>query len=104
MTTTTITTKKITLTTVKSFIKKNEGKLFLKCESSFSGMSDMVEFDANAQFKPVTKTENNLKITLGVDGLFIAGNWNLYNHFENDQFVGIEIYNCCGTDILAIKK
>lgn len=97
------TTKKITLTNVKSFIKKNEGKLFLKCESSFDGMTDMVEYDKNAQFKPAKKTENNLKVTLGIEGVFIAS-WNMYTPFENEQFIGFEIYNCCGTDIIAIKK
>lgn len=104
MTTNTTTTKKITLTTVKSFIKKNSENLFVKKESSFSGMSDMVETDINAEFKPATKTENNLKCTLGIEGVWVTGNWNLYNHFENEQFVGIEIYNCCGTSLIAIKK
>lgn len=98
------TTKKITLATVKSFIKKNEGNLFVKEESSFCGMSDMVEFDKNAEFKPSTKTESNLSCTLGIQGLWVVGSWNSYTAFENEQFIGFEIYNCCATSLIAAKK
>jgi hypothetical protein len=40
--------KKITLTTLKSFIKKSD-KLFVETISSFSGVSDMVEMNEHRQ-------------------------------------------------------
>ena len=48
---------KITLSTFKSFIRKNEGKLFIKCKSSFDGMTDCVEQNSNATFRPIQKLE-----------------------------------------------
>jgi hypothetical protein len=97
--------KKITLATVKEFIKKNETALFVKKESSFDGMSDMVEFDKAAEFKAARKTENHIQCTLGIDGVWVVGgsrNW--FKKFENENFIGIEINNCCGTSLIGIKK
>lgn len=121
---------KITKSTFKSFLKKNEGKLFIQHESSFDGMSDMVEFvpSAKRKFIPLEKktlSDMDYRIaeergtsrerlddctfnspnTLGYNGVWLVDssrNW--FKHYEDDQFQGIEVYNCCGSFIVATPK
>jgi len=96
---------KTTIATLKSFVKKNQGKLFIKKKSSFDGMTDCVEAIQGAQFVPVTATERQPKNTLGIQGVWIVGSsGNLVDRYEDAQFTGLEVYNCCGTFIIAVKK
>lgn len=95
---------KITLATIKSFIRKNEGHLYINQKSSFNGMVDMVT-DCNGGFKPATKREMSEQYTLGFNGLWIVGqSRDYFTPYEDSEFKGFEIYNCCGTSIIAIKK
>ena len=100
------TTKKITRATFKSFIKNNKN-LFLNNKSSFDGMVDGV-MPIHDGFKPAvltTRHENSFKYNLGIEGVWLVGSsrdW--FRHYEDDQFIGIEVTNCCGDFILAIKK
>lgn len=104
-TTTPTPTKKITLSTVKSFIRKNKDNLFLNLKSSFDGMTDMVETCKNSSFKKATETTGNLSYTLGIAGTwFVGSSRDYFSQYEDDQFTGIKVYNCCGSFILAIKK
>lgn len=48
---------KTTKATFKSFVRKNEGKLFIKCTSSFDGMTDCVEQNHNTAYRPLVKAE-----------------------------------------------
>lgn len=96
--------KKITLATLKSFVKKNSEGLFINVRSSFDGMTDCVQSVGNC-FTPASKTEGNLAYTLGIKGAWLVGSSRDYfTHFEDDTFVGIDVYNCCGRFILAVKK
>lgn len=106
MTTTSITpTKKITMATVKSFVNKNRTNLFIKKESAFSGMSDMVDFIAGAKFEKAVNETINQGNTLGISGAWFVGQSNDYlTYFENADLVGIEVYNSCGSFTLAISK
>ena len=100
------TTKKITRATFKSFIKNNTN-LFLNNKSSFDGMVDGV-MPSREGFKPAVQTtrhENSHKYNLGIEGVWLVGSsrdW--FTHYEDDQFIGIEVTNCCGDFILATKK
>lgn len=122
--------KKITKSTFKSFLKKNEGKLFIQHEGSFNSMSDSVEFiPANerkfVELKKKTLSEMdyiialtrgttreeleeytfNSKNSLGYEGIhLVGGSRNWFKTYENDQFIGIEVDNCCGSFIVAIQK
>ena len=103
MTTEQLKTKKITLATLKSFINKNE--VYIKMESSFDGMSDMIEYDKNAKYMPAQKTDNNVKNTLGLNGLWLVGSSrNYFRYFEDENFYGIDVTNCCGSSLIAVKK
>lgn len=99
------TSKKITIATVKSFIKKNRAMLFIKAQSSFDGMSDMVEYDTKASFKIAKVEDGNLENTFGIAGAWFVGqSRDRFNAFENADLTGIEVYNCCGSFTLAILK
>ena len=96
--------KRITKATVKSFINKNIDNLYFKSESSFDPMIDCVSHTDGAMSKAV-QTSNNLENTLGISGAwFVGSSRNSFSAFENEQYVGIYVYNCCGSFILAIKK
>jgi hypothetical protein len=108
---TTKTEKRITLSTLKSFIRKNSDNLFINVKSSFDGMYDCC-MAVNGGFKPVENdTTNSLNATdyynstQGIKGVWLVGNSRDYFlSYEDDNFTGIEVTNSCGTFILAIKE
>lgn len=98
-------TKKITLATLKSFARRNAGNIFCITGSSFNGMVDMVE-SVESEWKP---TEINLEKTnyyrTGIQGIYTVGSSRDYFRlYEDDNFIGINVYNCCGDSTLAVKK
>jgi len=97
-------TKKITLATLKSFAKRNDKKLFVKHESDFDGMVDMVT-KIDSEFKKTEITDEKGYYKTGIQGIYTVGSSRDYfTLFENDSFIGIDVHNACGNSILAIKK
>jgi len=97
--------KKITLATVKSFIKKNRAHLLIKKSSSFDGMTDCV-MPVESEFTPALQPDEgrNFKETLGIHGAwFVFGSRDYFYPFEQDGLVGYRVSNCCGSFTLAIK-
>jgi len=100
-----MTTKKITKTTLKSFVAKNRGNLLLLVSQRFDGMVDGVRGTGETVFTPVTATAFDYATTLGVDGLWlVGGSRNYFSAFENDEFVGFSVVNCCGKATLVVAK
>lgn len=100
-------TKKITLATVKSFVKKNLNNLYIRNDSDFDGMQDCVVSCSDSSFRKVQVDSDNFynKSTLGIKGAWFVGSSRDYlDAYENDEFTGIEVYNSCGSFVLAIKK
>lgn len=96
---------KITKATIKSFIKKNEGKVYVMMKSRFDGMYDCVMETGVKEFSPATKESNMIEHTLGISGLWlVGGSRNTFFHYEDDNFIGYEVYNCCGTSVIAVQK
>jgi hypothetical protein len=93
--------KKPTLATLKSFINKNRPALHINCVSSFDGMQDCVAYKENSKFKPATKSDG-YKNTLGINGVWVVGRDSI-RPYDKDGFNGFEVYNCCGTFIVAVK-
>ena len=99
---------KITMTTIKSFIKKNQD-IYIQNLSDFDGMVDCVMPTDNQAFKPViriplgenTYTDNHKGIK---QAWFTLGGDDRFYPFEDETYKGYEVYNCCGNFILAIKK
>ena len=97
--------KKITRSTFKTFIKKNQGKLFVKQVSHFDGMYDCSMNIPNAKFDKAEDTLTSFENTLGIRGVWLVGSSrdNFYN-YEDDYYQGFEVYNCVSNFMLVIKK
>lgn len=103
MNTTTAPHKKITLATLKSFIRHNRAALWVNQESSFDGMVDCV-MPCDGGFTPARET-GYVSNTLGISGVWVVGgakNW--FVPYCDGEFTGIRVYNCCGSFIVAIKN
>lgn len=97
---------KITLTTVKKFIRENAGKLYISTESRFDGMTDGVERCADPSFTLAQTPEagQNHENKLGIQGAwFVFSSRDHFTAFEKDGFKGIRVYNCCGSFSLGVK-
>jgi hypothetical protein len=92
-------TNKITLASLKAFAKRNEGHLYIKTKSSFDGMSDMVEQNKEAQWhKAITEK------LFSIEGIWtVGGSRDYFRIYDNGDYFGLEVSNCCGSQILAIK-
>ena len=99
--------KKTTLATIKSFIRKNKDNLFIQVESSFCGMSDMVEQNDNATFHAVdgAAVDFDDKHTLGITGFWLVNqSRDSFTPFDDGEFVGYVVYNACGSTVIAVKN
>jgi len=107
-------TKKITVATVKSFIRKNRSNLLINVKSSFDSMQDMVTESRNKDFFPArartyykdqqeVEVSQDDKHTLGVSGVWFTGR-DMCERFETETHIGFEVYNCCGTWRVAIAR
>lgn len=98
--------KKITVATVKSFIRKNESQLFINEKSRFDGMTDSVE-SRNRGWGKLTKSTNRARdcCSLGYNGIWLVGSSRDYcKAYEDESFAGYEVSNCCGKWIVALPK
>ncbi len=99
------TMKKITIATIKSFIRKNQGSVYIKVNSTFDGMIDCVATNKDAAFNKAEKTDRSTENTLGISGAWFVGrSRDHFNVYENGSYKGFEIYNCCGSFIIATIK
>jgi hypothetical protein len=96
---------KITLATVKRFVKANRETLLISTRSHFDGMIDCVTGCADKSFSPVQAPEHNHENTLGIKGAWLVfGSRDRFSAFETDELTGIEVYNCCGHFVLAVAR
>jgi hypothetical protein len=96
--------KKITLSTVKSFIKKNSGNIYIDVRAEFDGMIDGLSFNAQG-FSKAEPDIRDRSYTLGIAGAYFVGcSRDYFSKFENESFDGIQVVNSCGKFILAVKK
>jgi hypothetical protein len=97
--------KKITLATFKSWIRKNEGSIFINVKSEFDGMTDGCE-PCRDGFKPADQEiDHSCANNMGIDGCWLVlGGGDHFTHYETDTHLGIEVSNCCGRFIVATEK
>ncbi len=99
-------TGKITLATVKAFIRKHREDLLINVTSRFDGQVDGC-MPENGGFIKAELTNEHFEYSLGVKGAWFVGQsrdyFKPYDNFGGDM-TGIEVTNCCGRFILAIKK
>ena len=96
---------KITLATIKSFIRKNAGNMYIDCRSAFEGMTDCVESCDNRGFKPAIVDTDHPKQSLGIVGAwFVRSSRDYFTEYSENGFKGFQIDNCCGSFVLAVKE
>ena len=96
--------KKITKATFKSFVKKNRDNLLVMVKGSFDGMIDGFSYNRDAGFQAARDT-NMIENTLGIAGVWLVNGGNDYfSAYEDENYVGIKLYNCCTSMIVAIEK
>ena len=94
---------KITRATLKSFIRTNANGLYINQTSNFDGRVDCV-MPTNGGWSKINKEKINLedKYTLGVRGLWLVGSGRDYiTVYADDNFIGYEVYNSCGSSLVA---
>jgi hypothetical protein len=97
------TSKKVTLATIKAFIRKNSDNLLILTKSRFDGMTDGCESTGQIGFVKVSKTESNISHTLGIQGAWFVGqSRDYFVPFERDGVKGFEVSNACGHFEIAI--
>ena len=98
-------TKKVTMATIKSFIRKNFENLHISYISHFDGMTDGISMSSDRSFMAIKPTDQNTHRTLGITGAwFVGSSRDYFEVYEDDDFKGYEIYNSCGSFVLAVKK
>mgnify|MGYP003136569115 FL=1 len=99
--------KKITRTTIKSFIKKNFDDLYISTRSRFNGMIDCVDRCEDQSFHKVERDERErfYDSSLGIkNAYFVGSSRDYFEQYNRDGFKGYEIYNCVGSFVLATKE
>lgn len=99
-------TKKITRATFKKFIRDNKGRMLIRVESDFNGMSDCVEYDADALFSEAEHLPAGSQANMmGIRGVWLVGSSrDCFYAYEDDSRAGIRVSNACGTFVLAAPK
>jgi hypothetical protein len=96
-------TSKITLATLKSFAKRNATSIFYKVTSDFDGMQDCVT-SVKSDWKQSKICTSNYYVS-GIHGIYTTGSsGNYFRLYEDTDYFGIEVSNCCGSSTLAVKK
>ena len=96
---------KITKATFKSFMKKNSGSIYIKEKSRFDGMVDCVMPTGDRGWSLLSAAEYKHENNLGFSGVWLVGgsrNW--FSPYDDGNFTGIDVYNCCGHFIVGVEK
>lgn len=110
-------TRKITVATVKAFIRRNRHRLLVNTRSTFDGMQDMVvandrqgwapaevatQYDEKTgEFVPVNEDSPR---SLGLQGIwFVGDSGDRCQRVEKDGVHGYEVNNCCGSWQVGVR-
>ena len=93
---------KITKATFKAFLRKNPRPL-IKVGSSFDPMVDCV-MPVSGGFTVAREANYPCENNLGLAGVWlVGGSRNYFTEYAKDGLVGIRVYNCCGSFVVAAK-
>jgi hypothetical protein len=99
--------KRVTAATIKSFMARElkNGNLWVKVQSTFDGMVDCVMPTHQTEFHPAQPSILSPAHTLGVKGIWLVGESRYYfTAYEDDDFIGYEVSNCCGSFIIVSPR
>jgi SAM-dependent methyltransferase len=98
--------RRLTLADFKRFIAKHRARLLVLHESDFSGHDDCVSTLRGdfAPARPDTKF-NDDRYTLGIAGVYLVdGGGNRFRPWISADLVGIQMHNCCGSCVVAVRR
>lgn len=96
---------KVTRATLKSFIRKNAGKLYIWRRRAFDSMVDGCTSTAETGFSPALSSDRHPEHTYGIAGVWMVGGGRDYiTPYSGNGFSGFEVYNSCGSFYLAVKN
>ena len=96
------TNKNITAITVRSFVKRNEGKVFIKKTAEFDGMTDCIEQISDNWHEAEYCLD--IRRGIGLQGVYIVDGRTYYFAYEDSEFVGYRYSNCVERGIIAVKR
>ena len=99
--------QKVTRATIESFIVREMSRdnLYISNKSNFDGMVDCVMPVENKGFRKANQSQNNVDNTLGVSGAwFVGSSRDYFSPYADENFIGYEVYNCCGSFVLAMHR
>ena len=94
------TVKKFTMSSLKSWIRKNLATLQIRESSRFDGMVDCVMPSEDQSWGKVESIDFSSKNSLGISGAWFVGSSRDYlypNTDENGKIVSVSVSNCCGS-------
>lgn len=97
---------KVTLSTIKSFIKRElkANNLYIQNKSDFDGMIDGIR-QLEGGFRKTTATKEITVNNQGVEGAwFVGSSRDHFLPFADENYIGYKIGNCCGSFILAFHR
>ena len=94
--------KKITKTTLKAFIRQAGSRLYVKEISDFNPQTDGITY-LKQRWKKAEADNSCPSYTRGVCGVWVTSSTG-YRVWENEEFIGIYWYNCCGSGIVAVRR
>ena len=94
--------KNITAITVRSFVKRNEGKVFIKKTAEFDGMTDCVEQIVDNWHEADYCLD--IRRGIGLQGVYIIDGRTYYYPYEDSEFVGYRYSNCVESGMIAVKR
>jgi len=98
------TSKKITLATFKSFVKKNRNQLLINVGSSFDGMTDCVQSTNDHGFSEAQNSDRPFPNNLGIAGVWlVGGSRDYFSPINENGLTGIRAFNCCGSFSIAVR-
>lgn len=98
-------TKRITIATVKAFVRKHQAELYVRTFSTFDGMTDCVQDCDGNQYRKVESVDLTKQNTLGIPGVwFVTRSRDYFNEYTDGEFRGYEVTNSCGCFVLVTKS
>jgi hypothetical protein len=99
------TSKKITLATFKSFVKKNREQLLINVGSKFDGMTDCVQSTNDGGFSAALNSDTPFSNNLGIAGVWlVGGSRDYFSPINENGLSGIRASNCCGSFTIAVRN
>jgi hypothetical protein len=99
------TSKKITLASFKSFVRKNAGRVMVQVRSRFDSSDDCVRCTQEDTFTEALRSDRFDAHNLGISGIWLVlGGRDYFTPYSDEQNEGIRVWNCCGSFVLAVRK